>query len=183
MKTLGFPCFQTNSTEIHGRIPGFFRDFGVHFSGVRSRLCMGWQPQWANWPGRWEEGRSCKWKHNCTKGVIRYFADVGHVQDHYTTILNIFFSFSGSLGLLGPKFSDKLNIPQESPQPEIIRNLPQPPILMGAGPAHMVVYARNKAGQVRMAWLSQIPVGSNGCVWKQGIPRKKTTFEWRKLRS
>ena len=35
---------------------------------------------------------------------------------------------------------------EESPQPEIIRNLPQPPILMGSGPAHMVVYARNKVG-------------------------------------
>eukprot|EP00913_Durusdinium_trenchii_P025566 g23996.t1 len=40
----------------------------------------------------------------------------------------------------------------ESPQPEIIRNLPQPPILMSAGPAHMVVYARNKA---MMAWGNQ----------------------------
>ena len=36
-------------------------------------------------------------------------------------------------------------VAQESPQPEIIGNLPQPPILMCAGPGHMVVYARNKA--------------------------------------
>lgn len=41
---------------------------------------------------------------------------------------------------------------EESPQPEIIRNLPQPPTLMCAGPAHMVVYARNKA---MLAWGNQ----------------------------
>lgn len=50
----------------------------------------------------------------------------------------------GQIGLEGGK--------KESPQPEIIRNLPQPPILMSAGPAHMVVYARNKA---MMAWGNQ----------------------------
>ena len=45
---------------------------------------------------------------------------------------------------------------QESPQPEIIRNLPQPPILMAAGPAHMVVYARNKAkGKVSQISLEE----------------------------
>lgn len=51
---------------------------------------------------------------------------------------------NGQIGLEGGK--------KESPQPEIIRNLPQPPILMGAGPAHMVVYARNKA---MFAWGNQ----------------------------
>lgn len=42
---------------------------------------------------------------------------------------------------------------EESPQPEIIRNLPQPPILMGAGPAHMVVYARNKVRVKEVLWF------------------------------
>ena len=71
---------------------------------------------------------------------------------------------------------------QESPQPEIIRNLPQPPILRGAGPAHMVVYARNKAGQVRMAWLPEIPCWIKWVCSESRGYSEIATLEWGKLR-
>ena len=68
-----------------------------------------------------------------------------HIND--INIKHIFF-FSQCFAIVGsPAIGASLDLAQEAPQPESISKLPQPPILLGAGPAHMVVYARNKAGQ------------------------------------
>ncbi|CAE7643215.1 UVR8 [Symbiodinium sp. CCMP2592] len=75
---------------------------------------------------------------------------------------------SGQIGLDGGR--------KESPQPEIIRNLPQPPILMSAGPAHMVTYGRNK---VMMAWGNQ----SCGRLGLQEKKMEKVIFKPRVVRA
>ncbi|CAJ1342480.1 unnamed protein product [Effrenium voratum] len=75
---------------------------------------------------------------------------------------------NGQIGLEGGK--------KESPQPEIIGNLPQPPILMCAGPGHMVVYARNKA---MLAWGNQ----SCGRLGLQEKKMEKVLFKPRMVRA